>query len=47
MINTKKASDFLEEYKKIYDSTKVEKCTLAPLFLKLFEKSKDTEIIKD
>jgi hypothetical protein len=47
VIDVPKESDYLTEYQKAYNETKVNKCTLAPLFQKLFERSKNLEIVKD
>lgn len=47
MIDIKESTNYLDAYKKIYDETNVSNCMLAPLFQKLFEESKDIEIVKD
>ncbi len=47
MIDIIKSANFLDDYIKAYDETKVFDCTLAPLFQKLFSRSKELEIIED
>lgn len=44
MIDLDKSDNFLESYEKIYEETGVEKCMLAPLFKKLFDKSRNLKI---
>lgn len=47
MISLRESNDFLEDYRKLFDSTDMSLCMLGPLFKKLFDRSEELEITKD